>query len=306
MDYFDYGNVKSFVHDRGLWRLLCLDRNFSELIQYFTGDDFLKIDGRVKIPFFAETRDYVGAREKMDPESLWMVKEVGGKAVLQAEMASICYFLDFTAHTLSAPIVVTKIAEKTYKATKLMPRAEQLSGANYTERKQLKEQLLLDIVNRWIYFDEDRNPNNYMIKYNSRNDQILVAIDFCNVDLLSTEIKIKGTPGRFGWSRMEKTRYLTPLRSENCLEYDMDFFNIRFSHFLKIDETILHDICASALRFNSEQKKLAETISNNILKRILYLHEYFRSTIMAHAEDTQKDKYRAMGKTFSRLYSTGN
>ncbi len=180
----DYRNVKALLHDPGLVRLLGADRTYAKLLADLSEDDFLLIDPSMKVPFFAEVRDYVGAAEKADRKAQWIVKRISNEDVLGASMGAICFFLDFYTHTLSAPTVITRIDGNLYKATRIISRAEQLTGANYTDIRQLKEQLVLDLVNRWIYGDEDRNPNNYLVRYNSRNDQLIIAIDFSNVDLL--------------------------------------------------------------------------------------------------------------------------
>ena len=157
---------------------------YPEVLERFLADDFLTIDAGMKVPFFAEVRDYVGAAEKADPENRWIVKQVSEEDALGAAMGSICFFLDFFTKTISAPTAVTRIGGKLYKAAKIITKTEHLSGTSYTGIPQLKEQLILDLVNRWIYCDEDRNPNDYMIRRTSRGDQVLIAIDFSNVDLL--------------------------------------------------------------------------------------------------------------------------
>jgi len=303
MENYTYDSVKEFVHDADLQNLLCLDRELDALMDYLLRDDFLSVDEGIRIPFFAETRDYIGAREKDDPNAVWIVKPVQDADIMNAEMATICFFLDIYTHTISAPQVVTRIDGAVYKATRLIRKAEQLTGAYYTDRKQLKEQLLLDIVNRWIFFDEDRNPNNYMIKYNSRNDQIVIAIDFQNADLLTSEIKIKGAEDKFGWKRMEKTRYLTPLKSENCTEYSIDFFNIRFSRFRMLSTQFIEDLCKKVFRLNPQKNSLSKIIARNIIRRVDYLYTYFTERLPG--EQKKFRKYSPMGKTFEKVYGPG-
>ncbi len=304
MKYYDYSKVNDFLHDRELQELLCTNYSFDDLFNLFIKDDFLEFDPSIRIPFFAETRDYRGAREKEKPDTVWIAKPIKEDEVLKIEMAMICFFLDFYTHTLSAPQIITKIDGTLYKATKLI-RAEQLSGANYTEIKQLKEQLLLDVINRWIYFDEDRNPNNYLLKYNTKNDQIIIAIDFANADLLTEEMKVKGLEDKFGWERFEKTRYLTPLKTENFINYDMDFFNIRFDYFNKLNVDELRDIADSILRFNEDRKNLADRISRNIKNRIDYVYNYFSEAVPKYCcvKRKTRDIYKDMGKAFNRIYN---
>jgi hypothetical protein len=231
-----------------------------------------------------------------------MVKPVAAEDALGPAMGSICFFLDFFTHTISAPAVVTRIDGALYKATRVITRTEQLSGANYTDIRQLREQLVLDLVNRWIYCDEDRNPNNYLIRYNSRNDQIIVAIDFSNVDLISEGQKITGLPKTFGWTRKEKTRYLTPLKVEHFAGYDMRFFDQRFGGFRKVGKKLLTDLARQCLRFHPDRAKLAKTIADNLLARIEYVHGYFAGKFPPVTAPEKDDKYGDMGHTFTSIY----
>jgi len=302
MKYFDYTDVPAFLHDKELISLLCADRSYPELRERFLVDDFLTPDPGIKIPFFAEVRDYTGARERDSPHAPWIVKEVAEEDSLGAAMGSICYFLDFFTRSVSAPAVVTRIGGKLFKASKIITKAEQLTGANYTELPQLKEQLLLDLVNRWIYCDEDRNPNNYMIRYTSRGDQVVIAIDFSNVDLLFPGTKIKGRAETFGWERMEKTRYLTPLKVEHFHGYDMEFFGMRFDAFAKVGRKMLLELCKECLRFQRGHAAQAKVVTDNLLKRIEYVRTYFASQFPKVALSREKGKYRDMGSTFTNIY----
>jgi hypothetical protein len=302
MAQFDYSDVKGFLHDEELIRLLCADRTFTQLLEDFVVDDFLAIDRSMKVPFFAEVRDYVGAEERADPRAHWIVKSISAEDALGPAMGAICFFLDFFTRTISAPTIVTRIDGALYKATRIITRAEQLTGANYTDIRQLKEQLVLDLVNRWIYGDEDRNPNNYMIRYNSRNDQVIIAIDFSNVDLLHPGTKITGNPKSFGWQRMEKTRYLTPLKVEHFQGYDMRFFDMRFDGFQKLGKKTLLDLCKACLRFQPDRAKLAKSVADNILVRIDYVWSYFSTMFPRESKPEKEDKYSAMGETFTRIY----
>ena len=302
MMHNDYSDVKGFLADDELVRLLAADRSYPQLLADFLVDDFLTIDSTLKVPFFAEVRDYVGAVESGNPKAQWIVKKIDADDALGPAMGAICFFLDFFTHTISAPTVVTSIKGSLYKATRVITRAEQLTGANYTDIRQLKEQLVLDLVNRWIYCDEDRNPNNYMIRYNSRNDQIIIAIDFSNVDLLHPGQKITGNPKSFGWERIEKTRYLTPLKMEHFKGYDMRFFDMRFDGFRKVGRKMLTDLCKGCLRFHPDKAKLAKTVTDNVLQRIDYVYDYFCGKFPREAAAEGDDKYSAMGQTFTRIY----
>jgi hypothetical protein len=277
MSYFDYRDIPAFLHDEDLIGLLCADATYPELMERLLTDDFLTVDSGMKVPFFAEVRDYVGALEKGNPQHHWIVKEVPEDGALGAAMGSICFFLDFFARTISAPTVVTRIDGKLYKAAKIIPRAEQLTGAGYADVPRLKEQLALDLVNRWIYCDEYRNPNSYLVRSTSRGDQVVIAIDFSNADLLFPGTKIKGRSESFGWEKIEKTRCLTPLKVEHFQGYDMEFFDMRFDAFSRVGRKMLLELCKGCLRFQPDAAALARTVTDNILKRIEYVHEYFSS-----------------------------
>lgn len=299
MGYFDYTNVKGFVHDEELIKLLCFDKTFDELLGLYTKDDFLKVDERMSIPFFAEIRDYKGAVEVDNPESKWLVKVIRGNDQIMTEMAMIVYFMDFFTHTLSVPVVLTQINGTLYRATKLVMKTEQLSGANYTVYPELQEQLLLDMINRWIAFDEDRNPNNYLIRYNSKNQNLILAIDFGNSDLLHEEMKVKGLAKQFGWKRTEKTQYLTPLKAEHFLNYSLDFFEMRFQYFRQLTGAQLLDLSRKVLRFQANKDRYGQVISKNLMRRISYVHKYFSAKIPAVKEAAPD--HSAMGRTLQNM-----
>ena len=300
MDYTPYDDFSTFLEDDSLISLLGYDKEFDDLLTLYTEEDFLTIDSTMRIPFFAETRDYIGAREVETPENRWLVKPIDEMDIIIIEMAMIIYFLDICTNTYSAPVAITRINGTLYKATKLISKSEQLTGADYTNIPILREQLLLELVNRWIYYDEDRNPNNYMIKYTSTNKPILIAIDFGNSDLLFKDNKITGTEGSFGWDRSEKTRYLTPLKADNFLNYDINFYNIRLKYFQSIDRETLTAICDRIIRFSLEKDMVVELVTNNLLKRIKYVSDYFNTYIPKSIETT--DKYSKMGGSFQKMF----
>ncbi len=299
MSYFDYTDLKGFVHDEELVKLLCYDKPFEELLELFTKDDFLQVDEKMSIPFFAEIRDYRGAVEVDDPESKWLVKVIRGNDQIMTEMAMIVYFIDFFTQTLSVPVVLTQINGILYRATKMIMKTEQLSGANYTVYPELQEQLLLDMINRWIACDEDRNPNNYLIRYNSKNQNLILAIDFGNSDLLAEEIKIKGLAKQFGWKRTEKTQYLTPLKSEHFMTYSMDFFDQRFRYFQQLTGDQLLGLGQKVLRFQEQKDQYSQQIAKNVMRRVGYVHKYFSAKIPAVREELAS--HSTMGQTLQNM-----
>jgi hypothetical protein len=64
MKHFNYSDVPALLRDDDLIRLLYADQSFSDLMAKLSVDDFLAIDQSLKVPFFAEVRDYLGARER--------------------------------------------------------------------------------------------------------------------------------------------------------------------------------------------------------------------------------------------------
>ncbi len=288
------------IKDEKLRELFCLDVPFFKLLKRYTTDNFLQLDPSRAIPFFAEIRNYQGAKEECG--DVWIVRPIKGEEIIQTATSTIVYFLDRFTGSLSAPTILTKINNQLYRATKLITKADQLSGANYTVEKHLKEQLALDLINRWIFADEDRNPNNYLVKTDSKNLQLIIPIDFCNADLTSEVIKIKGVSSKFGWARKEKTQYLTPLKMNTFTEYDMAFYQHRFQHFEKIDAKLLKRICKAILRLcpqSVEIDKMTGTITRNILRRIHYVHAYFEKHIPDHIVKT--NKYSGMGEAFLKI-----
>jgi hypothetical protein len=300
MRYFDYTDLPAFLHDEELIRLLAVDVGWEELRQRFLSDDFLVADPSMKIPFFAEVHDYVGACERGNPGQRWIIKEIAEDDGLGAAMGSLCFFLDSYVRAVSAPTIVTRVGGKVCKATKIITKAEQLGSAGWAENARIREQLLLDLVNRWIYCDEDRNPNNYLIRSTSRGDQVVIAIDFSNVDLLFPGTKIKGRSESFGWEKIERTRALTPLKVEHFQGCDMAFFNMRFDGFARVGRKMLVELCKGCLRFQPDHAAMAKTITDNVLKRIEYVREYFTGQLPTAAGSEAREKYRDVGTAFTK------
>lgn len=305
-DKIDYRFFGQSIVDPDLRNTLCLESGFEELLEKLTQENIFQLDSKIKTPFFAEIRGYSGAVERKSGDC-WIVKPIKKSEILETATGAIVYFLDRFVSTLSAPTVIARIDSKLFRATKIIEKAEQLSGANYSSEDLLIEQLLLDTINRWIYADEDRNPNNYMIRPDFKNKcfPVVVPIDFGNSDLKGKTLKIAGKKGDFGWIRTEKTQYLTPLKTSAFMNYDMTFFDQRFSQFNRVDEQLLVQICDKVFSLCPEIKdsvKIKEKIAKNILFRINYVYNYFKQTIPAIIENKNKEKYAKMGKAFSQYY----
>ena len=306
----NYTELYGKILDPEIKRMFETEKDTLELLDLLVQPDILVPSSSAAIPFFASIRDYSGASYINDPDSVWIIKPIHDEDVFQARLGMVVYLLNHFTATLSAPTIVTKINGVNYKASKVIPRTEQLSGAGYHETNQLSVQLALDLINSWVYFDEDRNPNNYLIFYNSRNIPVVITIDFSNVDLMSAEMKVKGREDTFGWERQEKTRYLTPLKNEQFYELPFEFYQPRFERFLKLDTALITKVCETVFSDlkAKERKSLAHTVAKNIVSRIAYVNEYFTTwlgnpekvqQLIKRSKEEMKDEYRLMGKFFN-------
>lgn len=309
-DEYDYRKLFSQIHDQTIKDIFSTDIPLDTLLEDLSQEDILVPSQKAQVPFFASIRDYTGAYYDNDPDNLWIIKPLAEEELCQARLGMFAYFLNHFTGTISAPSIVAKINNKYYRASKIIQRTEQLSGAPYQENQQLTAQLTLDLINSWIYFDEDRNPNNYLIYYNSNNIPVVIAIDFSNIDLLTDKMKIKGRDDIFGWERKEKTRYLTPLKNEQFYELSFDFFKTRLDKFKQIDEAILKNIGKAIFSddYDTSGKELVEQISTNILSRIEYVYSYFESwfndpeklkLLRKRTKQEMKDEYHLMGRFFN-------
>lgn len=295
--------------------MLDLDEEYTQLLNHYTQDDFLKPDESLSIPFFATIRDYIGARDPKNPGDEWIIKKIKTEEdLIQHRMAMVAYFINVYTKTLSAPSIVTCIDGEYYRASKVMKRTEQLSGAPYLEFPNMRNQLAVDLLNSWIFFDEDRNPNNYLIYYTKKGFPVIISIDFSNVDLISEEMKVTGSENAFGWQRTGKTRYMTPLKTELFFEYSYDFFEPRFEAFKKLNAKTINSLLETIFRDNCDEACQADInkIAKNLKSRVEYVHDYFKNwfdnpenlqKMRKKTREEMKDEYSIMGKTFNNLSS---
>jgi hypothetical protein len=89
------------------------------------------------------------------------------------------------------------------------------------------------------------------------------------------------------------------LKSDNFLAYGMDFYDIRFQYFNKLDGKTLFNICKKALRLDPDKSAYSKTITNNILRRVGYLHKYFSAKLPE--KTPEKKDHNVMGKTFQQM-----
>ena len=253
-------------------------------------------------PFNAIVKGYQAATDQQGHP--WIVKPVTcPEEALYHRICMLVYLLDHQTGTLSAPLVLTSIDGKPYRATKVIRKGVQISSYNYLDKPYI-DYIRQDLVNRWIYFDEDRNPNNYLVIQNSQRKNFLVAIDFDKADLTTAKMKITGDPEKFGWFRTEKTRFLTLLRPEHFQNQPLELFDARLKAFESISSEQLKEWIKSLLEGWATQDQV-ETISRNLKDRILYVSEYFRTWFKPASETpstTHEDEYSAFGKSFLQMY----
>ncbi len=296
---------------------LVLEAADKEIIQYYyLGIDSLALaellnklklklsDSQDIVPFNAQVKSYLGA---IDQEGdAWIVKPVSSaEEMLFHRSSQLAFLLDHRTGTLAAPTAAVKIDGKPFRATKVVPHAMQISSYDYLKPPFL-EILRADLINRWIFFDEDRNPNNYLVINNSKNKQFVVVIDYDKADMLSTSMKITGTQDKFGWQRAEKTRFLTLLKPDNFEGVSIDAFEGRLSSFNSISKKELADLASLCFRgYCNDEEKLVKDTVESLLKRRDYVNTYFRSIFKSkeETENTSHDEeYLLFGKSFMDMH----
>jgi len=161
-------------------------------------------------------------------------------------------------------------------------------------------------VNRWLYFDEDRNPNNYLIITNRANKPFVCAIDYDKADLAAESMKITGNPDKFGWFRTEKTRFLTLLSPENFAGCSIDSFDSRLKAMTSIPEDELKALCLRIVEgYCEDPAAYGARLAANILARRAYIDTYFRSMFKSGIETKAACKdadYSMFGDSFVAMY----
>ena len=164
-----------------------------------------------------------------------------------------------------------------------------------------------DLLNRWLFFDEDRNPNNYLVKHDSDGEPFIVVIDYNMADLETTNMKILGLEDKFGWHREGKNRFLTLLKPENFQKFSIDDFHERLTLMGGLDKSFLVDLCLKVFLPDivDDPAKTADMVANNLVSRISYLDTYFRAWFKESNPEKQKevdDRYAGLGQSFVDFY----
>lgn len=293
------------LHDAELQRYFYLDMDMASLAKYLDTIPLSLVESQEEVPFNAQVKSYLAARDdRGDP---WIVKPVAtDEEMCFHRSCLVAYLLDHATGSLAAPTTAVSIGGKRFRATKVVKKSVQISSYNYLESPFIG-MLRADLVNRWIFFDEDRNPNNYLVITNSKNTPFLVAIDYDKSDMFSDTMKITGIEEKFGWHRTEKTRFLTLLRPENFECLGIEEFETRLSAFTGIDIASVRAVAKIAFTgCVKDPDSLAEAVTENFRKRREYVDTYFRRMFKPAAQlesAGNDDAYLAFGKSFLDMHN---
>lgn len=297
-------NLLAKVHDEKLIDYFYLRQEPDQMVDTVEGLRFSRTNNHYDIPFNAAVKGYHGAVD--DQGHQWIIKPLANEQeAWYHRVCQVVHYLDFEMRTLSAPTMVLEIDGHKFRGTKVVPNAIQISSYNYLE-EPYKSVLVSDLVNRWMHFDEDRNPNNYMVTQNSKGFPLIVAIDFDKSDLESQEMKITGTDDKFGWIRHEKNRYLTLFKPENFSNLTIAIFEARLRRMTGIDLARLEKVCARLFQgYCADPAAKAALIAGNVARRREYIDGYFRTWFKEGAPDAQakeNEAYAGFGATFLKMY----
>ncbi|MBF9018996.1 hypothetical protein HNV09_025515 [Oceanispirochaeta sp. M2] len=297
-------NLTESIKDEKMIKHLYLDLTINELIEKMNLINLIPCEKDDLVPFFAKVRGYMSAVDQFGEN--WLIKEISAEEVHLHKVQEIAYYVDVLLKTLAAPTIVSTINGKTYRATKIIEHAMQAGSYNYLE-EPLKKMLANDLINRWLFFDEDRNPNNYLIFHDSDNTYFPIVIDYNKADLEIQTMKISGDPNKFGWLREEKTRFLTLLKPENFESMHIEDFEERLQCLMSITEKDLIELCKKIFTMESidDVESTSTIVTNNIISRAKYLNYYFRKWFKKIDKKEEKeidDRYSGLGKSFMDYY----
>lgn len=287
---------------------LYLDKSIEELVDILSSLKFDNFGDDSIVPFTAKIRGYTGA---IDQEgSPWLLKDISDDEAPMHKFQEIAYYIDFLMKTPAAPTILIKHNGTFYRATKYIQNAMQIGSYNYLDPPFMK-MLGNDLINRWLFFDEDRNPNNYMIIHDDDSKPFIVVIDYDKADLETKEMKIYGMEEKFGWHREEKTRFLTLLKPENFDMFSIDDFDQRLKQMMQIQESVLVNICKKVFttEFIENPDDASKLLIENFMKRRSYLDNYFRTWFKERDLVKEKeidDRYAGLGKSFNDYYKKGD
>lgn len=292
------------VGDRDLVEYFYLEMEPLPLLARLDSLELSLTESQDAVPFNAAVKGYFGATDEVGHP--WILKPASSqKEIVYHRICALAYLLDHAMYTLAAPTTLVKIGGKPYRATKVVRNSIQISSYDYLSQPFVNI-LRADLVNRWLYFDEDRNPNNYLVITNKANKPFVVTIDYDKADLESDRMKITGNPEKFGWFRQEKTRFLTLLRPEHFYGVGIEIFDDRLKALAAIPAEEISALARKLLEgYAPDAADLAARITSNILVRREYIDQYFRKMIKpaSQVEDLGHDAdYSMFGSSFVNMY----
>ncbi|MEI6873507.1 MAG: hypothetical protein WCL50_00090 [Spirochaetota bacterium] len=260
-------------------------------------------DSQDTVPFNAQVKGYFGAVDEAGHP--WILKPATDpKEILYHRICALAWLLDHWMGTLAAPTTVFKIQGKFWRATKVIQHAMQISSYSYLQSPFI-DVLRADLVNRWVYFDEDRNPNNYLVIHNKATKPFIVAIDFDKADFVAEQMKITGAQDKFMWQRTEKTRFLTLLRPEHFSGTALEIFDPRLSALMAIPAEGIRRVTRRLVEgWCDDPEGLSAKLTANLLARREYVNTYFRSMFKPASDTPTKceDDYSMFGASFMAMH----
>ena len=299
-------SLSKAIKDKKIRDYLYLDLPIDDLINNMCNLRLLDVGDDSEAPFTAKVRGYTGARDKEGGS--WLVKEITREEAYLHKLQEMAYYMDFLLQTQAAPTILLLQEGHIYRATKHIKNAMQIGSYNYLDQP-FKKMLANDLINRWLFFDEDRNPNNYMVIHDFDNKPYIVVIDYNKVDLHTKGMKIKGNSKKFGWLRAEKTRFLTLLKPEHFNLFSIEDFENRLTTLMEIDPEKLNGICrrvfSCSVIKDEDVEVTAELVTNNLIERREYINNYFTQWFTPRDEQKEKkeeERYAGLGKSFLDYY----
>lgn len=304
MSDVEKSNPKFGIKNEKIRQNIYLDLSINALIEKMGALQLTDICESKDMPFFAQVRGYLGAKDLEG--GIWLVRKVTEEEAKEHKAQEIAYYIDFMLGTLAAPTILLVQNGVFYRATKTIKSAMQIGSYNYLE-EPFKKILANDLINRWLFFDEDRNPNNYLVVHDIDSKKYVIVIDYNKADLLTREMKISGNDQKFGWQRKEQTRFLTLLKPENFSNMCIDDFEERLSALMNIGPERIMEICRRAYSFftGPGREETVKLITANLLKRRTYINDYFRKWFKSRDIEQQKQedqKYAGLGQSFLDYY----
>ncbi len=299
-----YETLARQIEDEEIVRYFYLDTPSAQLLERLDTLHLTRTESQDIVPFNAQVKGYYGALD--DEQAPWLLKPIGDtRELLYHRTCTLAYILDHWMGTLAAPTTVFNIEGNYYRATKVVQKAMQISSYNYLEHPFI-DILRADLINRWLFFDEDRNPNNYLVIHNKAGNPFVCAIDYDKADLIATTMKITGNQEKFGWFRSEKTRFLTLLRPENFEGVPIEAFEERLQAMMAIPEKELEQLCITLVtNYCDDPVTYGKMLCENICARREYINCYFRQMIKTF-EETKKtctdEDYTLFGESFLSIY----